>query len=141
MNRAFASTWVDSPARVKLNIRQAGTSQGSGLQLEKVDGSKTTLIYPFDTKSDFHTYQISTTLTSATTGSVDVYINGNDTPVLSYPNGPIRKGSKRDNYVAFGDSSPGTAFQADIDWIVWSTDTCKGQACKPSQLKASLAAL
>jgi len=119
-----------SGSRVKLILRADGTNQGA--QVEKVDGTLSLAKYdsavPYN---NFRTYQLVITLATATTGSVDVYVPGNDTPVITYATGTLLAGTA--NYVRIGDGGS-SAFKSDLDWLIWT----ESGSYKPSELVGKL---
>ncbi|MFT4171401.1 MAG: hypothetical protein QM639_02480 [Rhodocyclaceae bacterium] len=120
-------------ARIEGIIRSDAQTQG--IQINKVDG-----VDLRGTVADMtvpHIYQVSVTLTSPLSGTVAVYVDGNDTPVI----GPVNAtnlftvGAAGDNYVRFGDGRA-AYYRSGIDWVVW---TASG-AYTPSQLQGNLPA-
>lgn len=102
--------------RVKTII---STATSTGVQVEKYDG--TTSVADKSDTSGSHIYQVAVTLTSATTGSFAVYVDGSATPTLTQSNVTLRAaGAAGDNYIGFGANSSSNIYQSKIDWIVWT---------------------
>lgn len=84
-----------------------------------------------------HVFQISVAMTSAYAGTVTVYADGSDTPIL----GPLtttnmsRTFATGQDYVQFGDNRS-AAMVGDMDWMAWTTQG----AYMPSQIKGMLPA-
>lgn len=82
-----------------------------------------------------HIFQIAVAMTSAYAGTVTVYADGNDTPIL----GPLTTANMQrtfvtgQDYVQYGDNRP-QSLVSDLDWMAWTTQG----AYMPSQLKGKL---
>jgi hypothetical protein len=85
--------------------------------------------------SVFHTYQIAITLTSASAGTVAVYLDGNSTPILSQPVLAFPQVTEAgENNLRFGDTDSSNARKGSLDWLVWSNTG----AYTPAQLFGKL---
>lgn len=116
--------------RVRLLIGATGTT---GVQIESWDGTTTLSDASIDT-STMHIYQLDVTLTSATAGSFQLYVDGVANSTLK-GSGALRATTYAgDNFVIFGAQSSSESYQGNIDWVVWSTDG----AFTPSQVKGNL---
>lgn len=114
-----------------------GTS-GNGIQLEQWNGTTTlsanTTTNPAVDLSQARTVQLNFTLSSASSGSIQVYVDGATTPVLT-ASGPLRQTATTGmNHLAFGDAHD-TPYQSTLDWLIWTP-----QAYLPAQLKGKLPA-
>lgn len=118
-------------SRIKLVLRADGSNQG--IQIEKADGTTSENGYS-GTYDSYRIYQVAVTLTSATTGSIEVYQDGSDTPIISHAESTLLSGGIN-NYVRLGDGGS-SAYAADIDWVIWTFDG----AYKPSDLLGKLPA-
>lgn len=125
-------------SRVKMLIRP---DQG-GVQLEEVNNIDSMQSYnspggPID-MNVFRVYHLTIAMTSATTGSINVYADGSDTPMpnLSVSDISMRPTSGTgSNYVRIGDGGS-NAYKSSIDWLIWSDQA----AYTPAQLKGLLPA-
>lgn len=123
-------------SRVKMLIRP---EQG-GVQLENANAGNSVASYqspgsaiPMD---GFRIYQLSIELLTATTGSVMVYADGQDTPMtnLSLTDVVMRATSGTgNNYLRIGDGGA-QPYKATIDWLIWTNEA----SYTPSQLKGLL---
>lgn len=111
-------------SRVKMILRPGN----GGVQLEQADGGQSVASYTssadrFD-MGVFRIYQLNITLTSATTGHVQVYANGDSEPLpnLSLTDVTMRASSAAGhNYLRFGDGG-GQMFKSSIDWLIWTSE-------------------
>ena len=123
--------------RVKLILRADGSNQG--VQVDKGDpaGSKPTA-YTAETYSDYRIYQISVELTAAQEGTANVYLAGNDTPIITMigdTTTPFGASKAGDNFVRFGDGSSSLLdYSSEIDWMIWTDE----DAYVPSELMGKL---
>lgn len=136
---AFGDTGGASASRLKIVYRNDGSN--AGVQLENANnGSSVTAGKAGEADaldmSQYRVYQFSIALSSATTGNVSVYANGNNTPLLQLEGVTMRPASNgSDNYLQIGDGG-GSSYLGDIDWILWSD----AGAFTPDMLKGLLPA-
>jgi pectate lyase len=128
--------------RVKTLLRADGGNQGVQLErtdcpaLATTDGSCTSVQQYGMSMTGFRVWQVSITLTDATTGNVQVYGDGNDTPLLTLTGVTLRPTSSAGhNFLRFGDGG-GNAYKSNIDWVIWTNEN----AYLPSELKGALPA-
>ncbi|PAS97984.1 MAG: hypothetical protein CGU28_03340 [Candidatus Dactylopiibacterium carminicum] len=108
-------------SQIELRIGKSG----DGVQLELWNGATTA-------SKALHTYQLNFTLTSASSGSIAVYVDGSSTPLLTQ-SGTLRAStSQGDNHIAFGDAHD-TTYKSTLDWLIWTR-----QAYTPAQLSSRL---
>lgn len=120
-------------SRLKTILRADGGNQG--VQLEQANGGTSVQQYGLN-MAVFRVYQASITLTNATTGDVRVYVDGNDTPLLTLSGVTMRSTSSAgNNFLRFGDGG-GNAYKGNIDWIIWTNEA----AYRPSDLQGALPA-
>lgn len=126
-------------SRLKVVFRNDGNN--SGIQLENADNGSSVTIGkgnepdPLD-MSQFHIYQFNVSLTSPVTGNVEVYVDGNNTPLLALEGVTMRPASTpSDNYLQIGDAG-NSSYKGHIDWVIW---TDKG-AYTPDMLRGLLPA-
>lgn len=126
-------------SRLKIVFRNDGNN--SGVQLENADnGSSVTAGKgnepdPLD-MSQFRVYHFTIALTSPTTGNVELYVAGNNTPLVQLEGVTMRPASNNtDNYLQLGDAG-GSGYLGDIDWVLWSD----AGAYTPDMLKGLLPA-
>ncbi|MDX3774655.1 hypothetical protein QE250_11065 [Chromatiaceae bacterium AAb-1] len=112
-------------SRLKIVFRNDGNN--SGVQLENADnGSSVTAGKgnepdPLD-MSQFRIYQFNVSLTSPTTGNVELFIDGNNTPLLALEGVTMRPASNpTNNYLQFGDAG-NSSYKGHIDWIIWTSE-------------------
>jgi hypothetical protein len=87
------------------------------------------------TTASWHTYQLTVKFTSATAGTIRVYVDGNTTPVIdtAVTHQEQATASAAQNSIAFGEINSGTTGKFDLDWIVWAAGEYT-----PSQLAGKL---
>lgn len=147
-----AATPATSAGRVKLAIwGDEGISTWQGLTVERCDAQqdsagittreicKTNSGVIADIR-EYHVYQVSITLTEAKKGYLRVYVDGNETPVVTYGSAanplPFRDAAGDGaSYIHFGDMNS-QAHKSYIDWLIWTQDG----AFSPFQLKGKLPA-
>jgi hypothetical protein len=128
-------------SRLKAIIRADGSN--TGVQLERATEGGTTSetsvnSYGLDMLDVFRVYHFAIELTSATHGNVRVYADGSDEPLpnLDLVDVEMRPTSGNgNNFLRFGDGG-GSAYQANIDWVIWTDEA----AYNPSELTGSLPA-
>lgn len=136
---AFGDVGATSASRLKIVYRNDGSN--AGVQLENANsGSSVTAGKAGEADaldmSQYRVYQFSIALSSATTGNVSVYADGNNTPLLQLEGVTMRPASNGgDNYLQIGDGG-GSSYLGDIDWILWSD----AGAYTPDMLKGLLPA-
>ena len=136
---AFGDIGGASASRLKIVYRNDGSN--AGVQLENANsGSSVTAGKAGEADaldmSQYRVYQFSIALSSATTGNVSVYADGNNTPLLQLEGVTMRPASNGgDNYLQIGDGG-GSSYLGDIDWILWSD----AGAYTPDMLKGLLPA-
>jgi hypothetical protein len=128
--------------RLKTILRADGGNQGVQFErtdcpaLATVDTDCTSVQQYGLAMTGFRVWQISITLTDATTGDVRVYGDGNDTPLLTLTGVTLRPTSSAGhNFLRFGDGGS-NAYKANIDWIIWTDQ----DAYRPSDLIGTLPA-
>jgi hypothetical protein len=114
------------------------STSGQGIQLVQWNGTTTlsanTNTNPGVDLSQAHAIQLNFTLSSASSGSIQVYVDGGATPVLT-ASGPLRQTATAGaNHLAFGDAYD-APYQSTLDWLIWTP-----QAYLPAQLKGKLPA-
>ncbi|SMF03017.1 hypothetical protein SAMN02745866_00252 [Alteromonadaceae bacterium Bs31] len=125
--------------RIKLILRADGSNQG--VQVDKGDpaGEKPTA-YTAEAYTDYRIYQISVELTAAQEGTANVYLAGNDTPIITMTGDsttPFGASKAGDNYVRIGDGSSSLLdYSSEVDWMIWTDE----EAYVPSELKGKLPA-
>lgn len=136
---AFGDVGATSASRLKIVYRNDGSN--AGVQLENANsGSSVTAGKAGEADaldmSQYRVYQFSIALSSATTGNVSVYADGNNTALLQLEGVTMRPASNgSDNYLQIGDGG-GSSYLGDIDWILWSD----AGAYTPDMLKGLLPA-
>jgi hypothetical protein len=128
-------------SRLKAVLRADDSS--TGVQLERaIEGGATpetsVTSYGLDMLDVFRVYHIAIELTSATHGNVRVYADGGDEtlPNLNLENVEMRPTSgDGNNFLRFGDAG-GSAYQANIDWFIWTNEA----AYTPAELANALPA-
>ena len=126
-------------ASSRLKIIFRGDGNNAGVQLENANnGSSITAGKgnepdPLD-MTQYRVYQFNISLSSATTGNVELYVAGNNTPLLALENVTMRPASNAtDNYLQLGDAGS-SSYKGIIDWVIW-TDA---GAYTPDMLKGLL---
>lgn len=128
----------EAGSRVKMLLRP----ESRGVQLEQANNGNSVQSYSnsldrFD-MDGFNIYHLTISLSDPVTGSVNVYLDGSDTPLpnLSLSDVTMRPASSAGaNYLRFGDGG-GNAYKSSIDWIIWSDEG----VFTPGQLKGQLPA-
>ncbi|MEN3113294.1 hypothetical protein ACFONG_05745 [Uliginosibacterium paludis] len=119
-------------SRVVLVLRGDANSGNVRLQTPQNGGSD--LVAQLD-MSQPHIFQVTVALTDASSGTINVYADGNPVPII----GPFTSSALYPTYVVgqdhiqFGDNR-NVAFRSDLDWMIW-TDT---GAWTPAQMKGKL---
>lgn len=87
----------------------------------------------------WHVYQIAVTLSSATAGTVKVYLDGADTPIIDKTLTNLRQVTNPgDNFIAFGEGSTSASARGSLDWLIWSNDAAYTSAEVSGKLPAGL---
>lgn len=108
-------------SRLKAILRNDGTNKG--VQLESANSGASANSYGVADMDKFAIYHFSITLTSATSGSVNVFRNGVAMPNLSLNNVTMRAASAvGDNFLRFGEVSGSATYKSSVDWLVWTSD-------------------
>lgn len=143
-----ASTEKTAGSRVKLAILgNVPISSWQGFSLENCDGSGSTPTIcrswspAFSDILSYHVYHVSLTLTEAKKGYINVYVDGSETPVVSYGSASYpmilnNSSGTGANYIRFGDMDNSATHKSYIDWLIWTQDG----AYSPLQLKGKMPA-
>ncbi|HSD40057.1 MAG TPA: hypothetical protein VLC92_21335 [Rhodocyclaceae bacterium] len=138
----LGETGGNNGGRVQIFIEDPTFAPG-GLVIWNTDTSNPSLVPPQHvvatgiTTTSYHTYQMTTTLTNATTGFVRVYVDGAATPVINQSFttlGQATAGTNQ-NSIGIGEISSNATGKFDLDWIVWTSG-----AYTPAQLSGKLPA-
>ncbi|MEN3113572.1 hypothetical protein ACFONG_15005 [Uliginosibacterium paludis] len=112
------------PLSIGANVSGGGVLTLGGVSSSACSSSPCTLSSAaFDT-SAAHTYQVVITLSSATAGTVKVYLDGGATAILNaavtaFPTGTTSNASWSQIY--FGDINTGYQYKSSMDWLIWRT--------------------
>ncbi len=138
LDLAFSQPGESGP-RVRLALLP--DDDHNGFYLDQLDKSVTngdTNIYAGEIDANaWHVYQISVSFTSATAGTVSVYLDGAATPVITKTITNVRQATAvGQNYLRIGEETTTEHGKGEIDWVVWTSDA----AYTPAQLAGKLPA-
>jgi hypothetical protein len=109
------------------------SSGSTGFQIEKADGTNSISDKTNVTVTNYNIYQVTIDYT-ATSATVNVYLNGSNTPLSTMTNVAVtRAASSNYGTLLIGDNGS-NAYNSNLDYLIFTTDGCY----TPSQVKSLL---
>ncbi|NSL53805.1 hypothetical protein [Uliginosibacterium aquaticum] len=142
IDTAFSQTGASGP-RVQLQLLPDNHSTGmyAGALDQSVTGDQNVYSSDFDT-TVYHTYQLSVTFTSATAGTVRVYLDGAATPILEKTLSNLKQATAvGQNYLRIGEETTSEHAKGDIDWVIWTNEAAYTPAQVSGLLPAALGSI
>lgn len=135
IDSAFSKAGESGP-RVHFRVLPDADAHGFYLsQIDQAAGGDGNVYGKNIDASAWHIFQISVSLSSATTGKVEVFLDADPVPVISQNfTNLLQATAVGQNYLRIGEEDTSGASRGDFDWVVWTSEA----AYTPEQIKGLL---